>query len=896
MGFASLASFAWASSALAGVLSPAGVHHVGVKPNDGVSGSKAAVSSSTDAQPELLLMDVMYDQLRVDSALSVLQDKQGRLYVPVRQFASTLGFRLHVDPSRKTISGFLNSPSERLELDGVKGTYRQKRSTTKFDPALSFARDGDLYLDADVFARIAGLHLLWQMNLLQLEVSSASPLNVEKQWIQRARQDVEQMTAVAQQNYRSVPVPYKLWSVPSVDAQVYTAGAMADSAGGNGTSVSVTGAGDLLMMSAQYRVMSDSNGQPTALLSLGRNDPGGDLLGSLHATQFSFGDLYLPPEPLLARGRNAMGLTISNDPLPGQTIKEIGQLRGHGVPGAQLELYEHDQLLGTTTCDSSGNYHFYGLNLDRGPNDLQVVSVTPDGDVHQETRKVYSGNDGPALNESRYEFTAGKVGNSVFGADAFGTVQNQDSTEVIADYQRGLGNGAWASAVSALTNGQQGWDKELGLGLHSWFGPMLWNAQSMVSLDGGTAFSTGVTRRIGNMNATLERTEASGTMAARILPEIGANGTSLTSLDLEGTSGKHGYSSAYGFDLDRLEGTSPATVVRARLSEGTQNLMISNTMTLRLTQAPSEMSGYTEIRKPLLGSVGLLDFGYEVGGGPPLQLARLTLNRNINSIYSARVGFEYDATRDQPIGALATLYHSFGPIDLGLNIEVLQRGSVVASLLFSTGLQGEGAQGHMALARPGVGESGTVVVRAFVDKHLSGRYEPDDPLLPDVAFLIDGHPRSVSTGKDGRATIDRLAPNQRVSISADEESFENPSWVSENPGVTTVPRPGRAIAIDFPVLETAELEGKLIEPKGVSPPPGLSAELVDSKQQIADTSILDATGTYVFSRVRPGTYHIRLIDLAGKIVNDRSVTVAPGAIMNSVDIDGSKSITSPVRS
>lgn len=893
MGFASsLASFAWAASALTGLTSASGTHAPGVGPDDRTN---TTVSTSSSDAHELLLLDVMYDQLRVDNALSVLQDKQGRRYIPVRQFSSTLGFRLHVDPAKEIVRGFLNTPSERLDLDGVKGVYKFKGVQSKFDPHGAFARDGDLYLDADLFCRIAGLHLLWQMNLLQLEVSSNSPLSVEKQWIQRARASVEQMAAAAQKSYQPVSIPYKLWSVPSIDAQIYSSGASSGDLGSNATSVNISGAGDLLMMSAQYRVISDANGQPAALLSLGRTDPGGSLLGSAHATQFSFGDLYLPAEPLLARARNAMGFTLSNAPIPAERIKQLGQLDGHSIPGAQVELYSHDQLLASTTADADGNYRFGGLSLDRGPNDLQIVTVTPDGDVHQETRKVYGGTEGPGPGQLQYTLSAGRIGTSVFGADAFGIVQNEDTEELIAHFDRGLGNGTWASGVAALTNGQQGFEQELGLGLHSWVGSYLWNTQSMVALDGGAAVSTGFSRQFGNINASLSHTQAVGTMATRILPEINANGTALTSLDLESNSGRHGVSMAYGLSVDRLEGETPATLLRGRFAEGNQNLMVSNSFTMRLMNQPSQYSGYTEVRKSLLGQAALLDLGYELGGGPPLDLARLTLNKNLNTIYSARYGVEYDATRTQPFGILGTLYHSFGPIDIGINLELLQRGSVTASLLFSTALRGEGSTRGLELARPGTSETGTAVVRAFLDKHLNGKYEPDDPLLADVSFLIDGHPRSSITGKDGKAVIDRLPPNARTSISADEESFQDPSWISENPGITTVPRPGRAVAIDFPVLETAEIEGRLIEPKGVSPPPGLTAELLDSKRKVTDTSILDAAGTYVFSRVRPGAYHIRLVDLSGKTLKERAVSVSPGAVLKAVDIDGSAPSTSPNR-
>jgi hypothetical protein len=856
----------------------------GSDPND----ARSNIVDPSDSAPELLLMDVVYEQLRVDSALSVLQDHQGRRYLPLRQFASGLGFRLHVDLAKKRVTGFFNSPSQQIAIDVVKGTYKQGLTAGRFDPALCFEQDGDLYIESELFSRIAGLHLGWQMNLLQLQVTAPTSLNVVNQWILRAKSEVQQVADNAQQNFQRVTAAYKFWSIPAVDAQIYRADDSTQGSVESSTALSVNASGDLLMMSAQFKMLSDSQGHPSELMSLGRSDPNAQLLGSMHATQFQFGDLYLPEVPLLARARNALGITVSNYPLPGAGYTQNSQVKGKSVPGATMELYEHDQLYGTTTADAQGNYQFSGLRLDPGPNNVQVVTVKQDGDVEESNRRIYGDIDGPNVGESRYRLTAGRVGSSVYGTDIFGTVQNQDSEELIGEFQKGLGNGTWASALAATTQNSHGVDEEAGLGIHSWLGNTLTNLNTMFTPEGGTAVSAGIARKLGAVNVSLERTQASGDLSQRILPEIDAVGNALTSLQIDESLGKHGHFLAYGLDVDRLEGENPTTLLRGRFTAGNTDFLLSNALTMRLSDEPTEITGFAQVRKGLGSTVGLLDVGYELSSGPPLQLARLTFNRNLSSTYSARMGLEYDINKAQPLSALTTLYRGFGPVDVGLNLQVSTAGRFSASLLFSTGIGSGGGTG-LELTRPGVSQSGVVAVRAFIDKHLSGKYERDDPLLPGVTVLVNGHPRAVATGKNGRAVINRLSPNQPVSISADEDSFENPAWVSENPGVSVVPRAGRPISIDFPVLETGEIQGGLIEPRGVSPPPGLSAELVDQSDHVLDTSILDASGTYVFSRVRPAVYKIRLIDLDGKQVVQRDISVGPAALLKNVDIDVSAS-------
>src|SRR5688500_16896004 len=56
---------------------------------------------------DLLLVDVLYERLRLDTAMPALQDEKGRRYLPMKQLSKAVGFRLWVNPSRRMVSGFL---------------------------------------------------------------------------------------------------------------------------------------------------------------------------------------------------------------------------------------------------------------------------------------------------------------------------------------------------------------------------------------------------------------------------------------------------------------------------------------------------------------------------------------------------------------------------------------------------------------------------------------------------------------------------------------------------------------------------------------------------------------------------------------------------------------------
>src|SRR5687768_4027768 len=97
--------------------------------------------AADDRKFELLLVDVLYGRFRVNNSLAALQDDQGRRYLPVRELSKALEFRLFVDAGRKAARGFLSSPTDRIDFDGIRGTCKRKGSTQRFDPFLCFEQD-----------------------------------------------------------------------------------------------------------------------------------------------------------------------------------------------------------------------------------------------------------------------------------------------------------------------------------------------------------------------------------------------------------------------------------------------------------------------------------------------------------------------------------------------------------------------------------------------------------------------------------------------------------------------------------------------------------------------------------------------------------------------------------
>lgn len=827
---------------------------------------------------ELLLLDVLYEHLRVETALYALQDTRGRRFLPVRQLGNALGFRLHVEPAKRTATGFLGDPADRIALNGVLGRCVRRGRVALFDQNLCFERDNELYLDSSLFTQLMGLHFAWRLNKLEMEVTSDSPLPIHQQWMQRQVLDHQNLPQVLPM-MPPVKAPYNLWSVPALDMQWYADAALEDKVAQTTSRLQVEGRGDLLFMSARYRFISASGTEPAAtLLTVGREDPRGEMLGPFQATQFSFGDLNLAQLPLFARARNGLGFSLSNFPVAGMQTGAPTLVEGRAPVHSIVELYRGNELLTTVRSDDQGRYLFPSVPLESGPNELRIIVVAPDGDIQQEERTIYGDASGPGAGQGQYRLTMARVGDSIFPHALAGISEDQRRTEYIGEYRIGLTDTAWLAATAAESAGVG----FMGVGLHTWGGDNLWHLQSMLSGNGGSAISAGISRKLGNATVSLEHTLASRAFGAELRPALGTDATSITRFRFDGSAGDRARPLGYGLSVDRMDGSSPAAVLRARLNYGDGRTFYANTVAMRASGHEIDATGLLQVRRPVGSSVGRLDVGYGFGRERPLQSLQLSLDRRISADYRLRFGLDYDSSRIGRLQTIGTVYRVIGPLEVGLNIGADMRGALKANMLLSLGFEGEQSLNTMTLARPGATDTGSIAVRVYLDRNYNGRFDEGDTPLSNVGFKVGGRPTLARTGREGFCILDHLASNQETTVTLDEDSFEDPLWASSNAGVLVIPRTGHTVHLDFGIIEAAEIDGRAIGMDSQSQ--GLSATLIDHQGKTIQTSVLDLDGTYVFSRVQPGDYTLRLVDASGQAFGERLVRVGGGAMMKDCDV------------
>lgn len=843
----------------------------------------ASVGVQTRAGPadegpkyEQILLDVLYDRLRVGNSINVLVDTNSRRFIHLKSFANALGFRLNISPARRRAAGFLSDPDDTFWIDGRAARWTHKRQNVKFDRSLCLIHEGELYVEAGVLAQATDIHLLWQFNRSELQVASDRILPVRRQWMQQQALD-RNGPADPKQELPSVPTPYSLATFPLLDVRWYTDASFKDRTAESASRLQIEGRGDLLFMDARYRFVSGSGSQsPATLITLGRQDPGGGLLGPLHATQFSFGDVTLAQLPLFARTRSGLGITISNLPVTG-ALANRASVSGEAPAGSLVEIYRGANLAATVRADAQGRYELPDLRLEAGPNAVRIVTITPDGEVRDERRTLYGNTSGPAVGESQYRITAARVGDSIFPNSLEGISGEQKRFELVGEYRMGLSTSAWFSATAAQIDGRQTF---AGFGLNSWIGTDIWRLQGMFSGDRGTALSAGFSRSLRGSNLTVDHTFASRGFGSGLASDIGWDATSISRIRLDGISKQSGRPVAYGMSLDRVDGSNPTTIIRARVGGGDGRTYVSNSTALRLSREPIAGTGLLQVRRSFGQTTGRLDIGYGFGSESTLQNINLSLDRRIAQGYRMRFGLEYDTSNPSRLDSTGTLYRLLGPFELGLNFELDSRGGIRAGLLLAVGLEAEDALRSGPFTRSGSIGTGSVAVRVYLDRDLDGKYSQGDMLLPNVGLRIGGRANAGKSSRYGVSTVDRLTAGQEVAVTLDENTFEDPCWAPATAGILVTPRAGRVTQADLGIIEAAEVEGRA---EGLSSS-GLTAELVDGAGKVVHTSILDADGGYVFSRVRPGNYTLRLVDSEGLQRASRVVRVGPGATIKDCNL------------
>jgi hypothetical protein len=778
--------------------------------------------------------------------------------LPLQRLTELLELPLEVDPEGGGARGWIASEERRASLDLGRGEWALGNRKGRFEPAMAQVREGDLFLDAGLLSSWLPIDFAVDRGSLVLAVAPREKLALQERWEREARR--RDLTAArageiapAASRFAAEPHPYGLVGWPTIDGSVGFSLGFGETGRTAALRHSLLARGDLLAMTAGLFVSGDA-----ARLTLERN---------LGGCEWKIGDLAIRPDPLVSRGRPGRGLLIAGAPgttsaaSSGRTV-----LAGDALPGWEVELYRNGALLDFQRVGEDGRYEFRDIPLRDGMNLFRLAFYGPRGERREREERIFSSNDLLPAGETVWHLGVVQAGVGLLQSAAAAVAGDEVlSGSLLGSFEleRGLSRRlSWGLGFNSLTLDEARHDY-LGFNLRtSWPGGS-GRLRLTRDLRGGWAGQLQARGSLGPVQFEADQVELQGfrgdgedtgnirsrtrvrlfTQAS--MPRRLFKGAALP-ISLTGTRRVTAYDESLV-----LQATSAFT-----LSLGPSTL--GNRWRLDYSDSGLSAGGAllwsARLRK--LGLRGDLSYGF----APEPVLSDLTLQAEaaMRQDLTARFGLNQNL-RQATTALSAGVDWKRDHVLLGLMLGLTSRGRVElgASLSFSIGRDPQ--KDRFRIQGESGASQGAVSARVFLDADNDGRFGPGDSPLPGVRFEADAAALAAMTGDDGLAWV-RVPPYRPVSLSVAEESLADPAWFPGRSGVSLIPRPGVAWAADFPVVITGEIEGIVFLREGGSrrEASNVRVQLVDVQGTVVQESRSQFDGFYLFERVLPGRYSIRI--------------------------------------
>ena len=158
-------------------------------------------------------------------------------------------------------------------------------------------------------------------------------------------------------------------------------------------------------------------------------------------------------------------------------------------------------------------------------------------------------------------------------------------------------------------------------------------------------------------------------------------------------------------------------------------------------------------------------------------------------------------------------------------------------------------------------DRGALVALVFLDANNNGVYDVGEVTVPSARVQAIQSNRGANTNEDGFAFIVGLPKNVLTDVIVVEGSLLDPFWLPSYEGRSIVPRAGSIHYLDFPIVETSEIEGKVLvlfpDTPGATPLPQITVQLVDALGETVDSKVSAFDGFFLFTKVLPGDYLVQ---------------------------------------
>ncbi|HVG24781.1 MAG TPA: SPOR domain-containing protein [Thermoanaerobaculia bacterium] len=816
----------------------------------------AALLAAEPREEEIRLLEyVLDDAVLADTVTAYAGPGDGTL-LPLGASAELIGVAITVDAAHGTARGFVLNEKTTFALDVARGSVTVGGKPRRFDRELVRVYGDDIYVDSTLLSEWLPVAFDVELFALRVRIRPREPLPLQKR-LERERRIRHWRLRLAPTDpgYPALPASYELYDAPTIDQSVRLSLA-GDRVHG---SYATYATGDLLYMESEAYVSgTDADPFDDWRLTLRRRDPSGAIGGPLHATEVAVGHLFHPSSALLSATTTeaAPGVLLTNLPLYRTTEFDRHSFRGNLPRGWDVELYHNGTLVDYRQSRGDGQYAFDGVPMLFGMNFFRLVFYGPQGQQRVEEHRFLLGDSLTKPGRVEYRLAA-----SAAGAD-------ERRTSFFLSYGVSRNVTATAEVASLPTaNGERRFAKT---GARVFWRALFAYGDYAVDDTGGSAYEAGVQTRLYGVNVLASRTGVRDGYVSEALHVIGDPLVTRDRVRIDSAIPASILPRLpFSAELERQQLASGAVrnVVQGRISANYKGLSIANRIVrTTMTGLPARTEAGVQFSR-YVRRVGVRGEVLYALGPMRVSSANLSLERPIAAGYRLYANVTRSFLDAHHIFAIG-VDKSSGAFAAGVETRIGPEGEPLANVNLSAGIGRDPHLGAwMANARSRAG-SGALSVRVFLDRNRNDRFDAGDEPLSGVAFTVNGVERPERTGADGVAYLAELSPHAPADVAIATNTLEDPQWDATRPGVRVMPRPGKAASVDLAVVATSEIEGTIARvPRATA----TTVQLIDAAtNKVAQQTKTSYDGYYVFSKVRPGRYLVRIDGAAPRALTVRA--------------------------
>ena len=640
----------------------------------------------------------------------------------------------------------------------------------------------------------------------------------------------------------------------------------------------------------------------SARFTLSKYSPEGwSLVGPLNLTGYSLGDITPTRVGSLGTNQISRGMSFSNTKVGNLINNEFTNIAGDVLPGWDVELYRGSVLIEQRFDVANGRYEFNDVPLLIGENTFELVFYGPQGQIKREIVNRSLTKEKLNTQNFAYSLSITEVGKTLLKNNLPSQTNSNQGFNLSGEYSFKIGDNSRVKLGHENIIGGNAETNTIALGFNTQIADsILLNADA--SVNDFNDYVLGLNARTKIFDQSIR--------------------VNLNSRRIENQENQEKVTT------NALSLLATGQILKAN------NFGLRHQTEFNLTNKPTQ--DIYQLSSNLGVNIGKAyfysgaDYRYETSNQEEFISGNLGYQQNFNSVFAkVQLGFQNDEINDNlkfsnifssltwlvSPSIRTRLEYSKSLIDdnnrmdlsvdwkkdkFSLSADISNSSffgwefGVYARLNFS----GTPEYGSYLSSNRSLINTGTLLVRVFVDENANYTYDIGEQLLPNVKVRSKQSTAVGTTNENGIGTLLSLYAHKKTDIMIDRSSLEDPFLTPYLEAISVRPRPGFIDQIDFPVAISGELDGTVYTQPRDTDKTSLGANiklgLYDQTNRLVGTTRTEFDGFYLLTNILPGKYHLNILPeslqkYSLEPIQSETIVISPqGDVINGFDITATK--------